>query len=305
MDEKHEKSSESIDGNPEGYTNTDNIRQDVDEVDALQVVSADSPDYNMSQDKRGYAIIFKQQKYNRNGPKERNCASYDANECSKTFKTLGFEVHEYSDLTKQEFLNTLDDISEWQHENCDSLAVIFMSHGTYENKEEYIWLKDDKVPTSKLWNCFTPDKCMQLAGKPKMFFIQACRGVEAEKVINLKTDSVDSVKQEDDYTIPFHSDMLIMWASYPEMVSFRRKTDEKYTIKGSVFLHFLCQVLARDYAMEDLYSMLLTVTRNVAIQYTSEIDDKRLDNKKQMPYTVSTLMRKVFFGKNQDAVNNV
>ncbi|CAL4146402.1 unnamed protein product, partial [Meganyctiphanes norvegica] len=317
MNEKHEKLSESIDGNKIGCTNpskVDNSRQGVDELDAApQFVSADhsgrdDPFYHMRHAKRGFAIIFKHDEYEPwTGNKPRNCASYDAEECKKTFETLGFEVIEYNNRGREQFEEDLENISKLDLDNCDCLAVIFMSHGSYDeyDNKEYIWLKDGKVLTSTLWNGFTADKCEQLAGKPKLFFIQACRGGKTEKGITLKkglnvtTDSIDSRKLKDDYTIPFHSDMLIMWASYPEMVSFRRNVDNP-GIKGSVFLHFLSQVLRRDYGTEDLSSMLLTVTRNVAIYYKSNCVEKILNNKKQTPYTVSTLMRKVFFGKNQD-----
>lgn len=69
-----------------------------------------------------------------------------------------------------------------------------------------------------------------------------------------------------------------------------------YGIKGSVFIHFLSQVLLEDSHHDDLATLLLRVTREVAINYESYVpNDRILDSNKQIPYTVSTLMRKVYF----------
>lgn len=69
-------------------------------------------------------------------------------------------------------------------------------------------------------------------------------------------------------------------------------------LNGSVFLHFLAQVLTEDAQDEDLASVLLRVTREVAIHYESYVPgDEILHRNKQIPYTASTLMRKVYFFK--------
>lgn len=310
MDEVKEKSLEGTDGNLVGYTNTSNvdrISQGVDRLDAPQVVTADSRYYNMRQSKRGYAIIFKHEYFKSPTLERRECASYDAQMCKEAFEALSFTVIVHSDLGKEDFFKEIDRIRRMPLSSCDCLVIIFMSHGCEERDKEYIWLRDGKVLTSTLWGNFTADKCPQMAGKPKLYFIQACRGETTEKGIRLtsakgmrmvtdgfKSDSVDSASQDEDYVIPLHSDMLMMWASYPGMFAFKAKRDG---INGSVFLHFLCQVLCRDYQNQSLSSMLLTVTRYVAIHYESSHTKHHLNNVKQTPYTVSTLMREVFFGK--------
>lgn len=67
-------------------------------------------------------------------------------------------------------------------------------------------------------------------------------------------------------------------------------------MNGSVFLHFLAKVLQEEGDQQDLSTMLLRVTREVAVSYESYVPGNyHLDMNKQIPYTVSTLMRKVFF----------
>ncbi|KAK4327166.1 hypothetical protein Pmani_002336 [Petrolisthes manimaculis] len=193
-------------------------------------------------------------------------------------------------------------VAATDHSQSDALAVIFMSHGglNEKNNREFIWVYDGKVDTSVLWKNFTAENCPTLAGKPKMFFIQACRGEETDKGIQLNkqkglrvsTDSFDP-REKEDYVIPIHADMLMMWASYPGMFAFN---SNNFGVKGSVFIHFLCQVLLENSFHDDLATLLLRVTREMAIKYESYVpDNSNWHSKKQIPYTVSTLMRKVYF----------
>ncbi|KAK4307369.1 hypothetical protein Pmani_020888 [Petrolisthes manimaculis] len=128
----------------------------------------------------------------------------------------------------------------------------------------------------------------------------ACRGDETDKGIQLNkqkglrvsTDSFDP-REKEDYVIPIHADMLMMWASYPGMFAFN---SNNFGVKGSVFIHFLCQLLLENSFHDDLATLLLRVTREVAIKYESYVpDNSNWHSKKQIPYTVSTLMRKVYF----------
>lgn len=274
-----------------------------DRPDAQMPVDSSSTHYNMNHKKRGYAVIIAYKEYGFGGPPRRDCAKHDARICEIAFKKLGYDVRTYWDMPRKEFNNILETVKLADHTDCDSLVVVFMSHGgihEYRN-QEFIWTYDKEVNTSELWKNFTPEKCPSLAGKPKMFFIQACRGEEVDKGVQLKRPkglnvNTDAIKPktelEQDYAIPLHADMLMMWASYPGMFAFKSRNNG---MNGSVFLHFLSRVLT-DYARsEDLSSMLIRITREVAIHYESYVPGSDLDKNKQVPQTVSTLMRKVHF----------
>ncbi|XP_068248687.1 caspase-1-like [Palaemon carinicauda] len=273
-----------------------------DRPDAEMPVAPFSEYYNMKHKRRGLAVIFIYSEFSRGGPGRRDCAYHDAQICGATFKKLGYEVQPYMNLTKHDFRKVLEQTQNLDHTDCDSLVVVFMSHGGLNKitNQEFIWTYDSMVNTSELWKNFTPRKCPSLAGKPKMFFIQACRGEEVDKGVQLKkpralsvqTDSADLTLNQD-YAIPLYADMLMMWASYPGMFAFKSKN---HGMKGSVFLHFLTKVLNEDSRNLSLFSMLLRVTREVAIHYESYVPgDGELDKNKQIPQMVSTLMRKVKF----------
>ncbi|XP_064118143.1 caspase-1-like [Macrobrachium nipponense] len=273
-----------------------------DRPDADMPVGPYSKYYNMEHKKRGLAVILAYSEFSRGGPSPRDCAFHDSKICEATFKKLHYEVQTHMNLPRRDFLKVLEQVRNSDHRDCDSLVVVFMSHGGLNEKtnKEFIWTYDSMVDTSELWKNLTPEKCPSLAGKPKLFFIQACRGEDTDRGVQLKkpkalsvqTDSVD-VTLNEEYAIPLYADLLMMWASYPGMFAFKSRNRG---INGSVFFHFLTRVFNEDAHNEDLSSMLLRVTREVAVHYESYMPGAgELDKNKQIPQTVSTLMRKVKF----------
>ncbi|XP_064115672.1 caspase-1-like isoform X2 [Macrobrachium nipponense] len=281
----------------------------IDRPDADMPVGPFSEYYNMKHKRRGLAVILAYSEFIRGGPSPRDCAFHDSKICEATFKKLHYEVQTHMNLPKRDFLKVLEQVRNSDHRDCDSLVVVFMSHGGLNEKtnREFIWTYDSMVDTSELWINLTPEECPSLAGKPKLFFIQACRGDDTDLGVQLKkpgalrvqTDSIDDATLSEDYAIPLYADLLMMWASYPGMVAFK---SQNCGINGSVFLHFLTRVFNEDAHNEDLSSMLLRVTREVAVHYESYMPGTgELDKNKQIPQTVSTLMRKVkFFSRSEE-----
>lgn len=270
-----------------------------DRPDAPMPVGRNEPTYNMQHKERGHALILAYENFSSYGPPRRSCAEHDVQIIKSAFKQLGFTVLTHWDLRKEDFLKVLKEESQSDHSDRDCLVVVLMSHGGIDaSKDEFIWTFDKQVKTSELWKNFTPEKCPTLAGKPKMFFLQACRGENVDKGVRLQRPmgmrvQTDSLPVERDYAIPLHADMLMMWASYIGTFAFKSSNNG---MNGSVFLHFLAKVLQEDGDQQDLSTMLLRVTREVAVSYESYVPGNyHLDMNKQIPYTVSTLMRKVFF----------
>lgn len=67
------------------------------------------------------------------------------------------------------------------HSDNDCLSIVVMSHGDSGTLCSY----DDKYTVYELWSKFTKTKCPSLRGKPKLFFIQACRGDNVDSGIDL------------------------------------------------------------------------------------------------------------------------
>lgn len=291
-----EKAQDGSDGKSFGYG-----PEVLDRPDAPMPVGRKEPNYYMQHKERGHALILAYENFSSFGPPRRDCAENDVETVTAAFKQLKFNVTTHWDQRRDDLLKVLRQESLSDHSDHDCLVVVLMSHGgVYDNNDEFFWTYDHKVKTSELWKNFTPEKCPTLAGKPKMFFLQACRGDNVDKGVRLQRPKAmrvqtDSLPVEKDYAIPLHADILIMWASYIGAYAFKSANNG---INGSVFLHYLSKVLREAGEHEDLSSMLLRVTREVAICYESYVPGNfALDKNKQIPYTVSTLMRKVFFTK--------
>lgn len=103
-------------------------------------------------------------------------------------------------------------MSNADHADHDCLLISILSHGELG----YIYAKDTHYKLENIWSYFTAPRCPTLAGKPKLFFIQACQGDRLDGGITLsrtETDSSDS--QTMAYKIPIHADFLIAYSTIP------------------------------------------------------------------------------------------
>lgn len=74
----------------------------------------------------------------------------------------------------------------------------------------------------KIWENFTADNCVTLAGKPKLFFVNACRGKKKDAGIRFfrgRTEA-DSSSKPTSYKIPKHADFLMAYSTVDGMYIF-------------------------------------------------------------------------------------
>lgn len=70
--------------------------------------------------------------------------------------------------------------------------------------------------------------------------------------------------------------------------------------RGSWFIQELCRQLEENAYNEHLLVLLTTVCREIATQYASNVPNKKdFDNKKQMPFVCSTLIKLCHFENNK------
>jgi hypothetical protein len=144
---------------------------------------------------------------------------------------------------------------------------------------------------------FTSDRCKS-KGKPKLFFIQACRGSLNDPGIVLKVPS-RLVRRSaalmgmavESLPVDPTADFLIMNSTSEGFHSYRNM------LEGSWFIQALCVEL-RENIHEDLMTIVTGVNRRVAFAYQSQIScNPSLDASKQMPNIKSTLTKKMFIEK--------
>jgi caspase-like apoptosis-related cysteine protease len=60
-------------------------------------------------------------------------------------------------------------VTEEDHSDADCLLVTVLTHG---ETSKFLHAQDTLYNVEELWLPFTADKCLSLAGKPKIFIIQ-------------------------------------------------------------------------------------------------------------------------------------
>ncbi|XP_010736063.3 caspase-8 isoform X1 [Larimichthys crocea] len=204
-------------------------------------------------------------------------------EClEKVFKWLGFKVEVQKDCTCERMLSVMKELGGRNHSQMDSLVCCILSHG----QEGSVYGVDGKTVTiRKLMEPFNGLNCSSLAGKPKLFFIQACQGKNEQAAVYLEADGpVLSDAIEATHSIPSDADFLLGMSTVPSFVSYREKKN------GTWFIQSLCQHLVQNVPRSvDLVSILTIVNSDVSRKTDST------GVKKQMPQPAFSLTKKVVF----------
>lgn len=232
-------------------------------------------------------------------PRPRNGASHDRDNIRAFVEEAGFEkFEEHFDLTKRQMLDLFEETRLMgdlvEH---DSFICIIMSHG---DEEGIMGADSQSVPVDSIIAKFQGNKCPQLATKPKLFFLQACRGKVDDNGYHVP-EMQDQViadageKEEMPVKLPTDADVLIAYSTTKGYLSHRRFTvnmkDAKlYSTKlGSWFISCLVQIFLEYSHREDLMTMLTRVNNSLSQLYSEP------NGCKQISCQLSMLTKKVYF----------
>jgi len=129
--------------------------------------------YKMDSYPRGRAIIINNVEFE--DKEDRDGAEHDQEILVNLFKYLGFEKPEsHKNKKATEMYQLLTKVAKEDHGAYDCLLVAILTHGS---KDEQVYGTDVALPLSQLVKLFGGNECHKtLIGKPKVFFVQACRG---------------------------------------------------------------------------------------------------------------------------------
>ncbi|KAM3963460.1 caspase-1 [Aphomia sociella] len=254
---------------------------------AKMPVNRNSPYYRMDHKRRGVAIIFNHEFFDIHSLKARTGTNVDSDNLARVLKGLGFRVTIFNNLRYHELNDRVQEIADMDHTDDDCLLIAVLTHGEHG----ILYAKDTHYKAENLWYNFTADRCPTLAGKPKLFFIQACQGDRLDSGITLSSTETDG-SSSTQYRIPVHADFLIAFSTVPGYFSWRNTT------RGSWFMQALCEEL-RYYGTErDIQHLLTFVNQRVALDYESNTPDQpSMHQQKQVPCITSMLTRLLIFGK--------
>ncbi|XP_016101680.1 caspase-8-like [Sinocyclocheilus grahami] len=202
------------------------------------------------------------------------------------FKWLGFEVLVEQDCNRHQILQVLRNLAARDHTPADCAVCCVLSHGRVEG----ICGVDGEIVTFReLIETLSPNECPSLCKKPKLFFIQACRGNNNQPAAFPQTCSEDEDMLFSDAAVPRDSipemaDYLLAMSTVPHYVSYREKS------RGTWFIQSLCHSLQLLVPRGiDLLSILTQVNSDVS----KKTDKSGL--RKQMPQPEFTLTKRVVF----------
>ncbi|KAJ3595159.1 hypothetical protein NHX12_004463 [Muraenolepis orangiensis] len=237
--------------------------------------------YTLRFNPRGTCLVINNEHFFGAGLKDRSGTQQDEESLRCVFGKLGFQVEVRSDLTAGRIRSVLEDLGKRSFVAADVLVVCVLSHG---DKECVFGTDGLKVALGDMRRPFTSERAPTLAGKPKLFFIQACQGSNLQQGALPQFQSGGSL-EEDAGPLPAElvaedADFLMGMATVQDCKSFRN------TSTGSIFIQELCrQLLVSAKRSDDLLSTLTRVNR--------EVSKGDYLNSKQMPQPMYTLTKKL------------
>ncbi|XP_025101988.1 caspase-3-like isoform X2 [Pomacea canaliculata] len=272
-----------------------------DEQQTLHADYDESEEYKFDHKRRGLALVIINEKFRGHAPREGS--QIDASRLSDTFSLLGFEVRLVKDCTLEELRCILKGIAEEDHTDADCFVLAISSHGDEiiqklpkdkkQVRQDVVFCTDFFMQTRDLVFAFSDSQCPTLTGKPRLFFIQACRGSQLDPGQDMEVfqSTLDEVDGFPDAKVivspaPLFKDCLIMYATPPGYFAFRRPKD------GSWFIQALCSVLENCDGTKTILQLLTRVTQKVTQEFMSRTPlNYETDCKKQTPCLYSMLTK--------------
>ncbi|KAM5191857.1 caspase-3-like isoform 1-T2 [Mantella aurantiaca] len=215
---------------------------------------------------------------------QRTGTDKDAAALENIFKTMEFKVDTLKDKTCQEIRDFLKAVAEEDHSKRSCFVCIIMSHGD----EKGIYGNDDHFSTESVFSLFEENVCSSLAGKPKLFFIQACRGESYDSGFRHYSGADEEPTGTPEICIDI--DFLCHYSTPLGYSAWRNDN-------GSWFIQKLCKMLKKYWKIYDLMHILTLVNNEVARNCTSNTGARLSHGMKQMPCIVSKLTKDLYLYK--------
>lgn len=245
-------------------------------------IEGSDPDssYRFTHSKRGYAVLIMNHEF-ANEDENLPGVKHDIDSMSRLFTTMDFEVRQLINLTNEQLVSDLWNIQTEISSDCDCFVCVISTHGGedpgfhanfsqepgYTKTEHYVLNSEGALWTRHIMEMFNDQNCKALRGKPRLFFVQACRGNGVDKgvYLNENTNNIESNEDrsednslnQDVFQIPCYNDSLVMFSS----------TSGKYAwsedLEGGWLLSAINKVFSSG-SGDDLLSLLTQVCGEVA-----------------------------------------
>ena len=181
--------------------------------------------YPMAKNPSGHCLIisntdFSEARQNGYEFKDREGSLVDVQRLKKLFVWLKFKVTVCEDMTADQMKNILKTFSKSDHTSCNAFVCCILTHGCPRGL-----CGIDGIPLNmaKITRLFNGEQCKTLQNKPKLFFLQFCRGFLADSGYSCDgisaRNTTDAEKFDDtrtaESTDPLESDFFIGYPTPP------------------------------------------------------------------------------------------
>ena len=137
----------------------------------------------------------------------------------ESLELLGFEVQVVVDPTKRKVERLIREHRDapWSDHSCSLVA--FMAHGFMSGGQQFIFLAgNEKAMVTSFINMLATENAPELEGKPKLWFVQACRG-GGDRMAD--DELVDEAGMHAAPFLSTESDQLQTFSAVPDRVAIR------------------------------------------------------------------------------------
>ncbi|KAH9494959.1 hypothetical protein Btru_020687 [Bulinus truncatus] len=253
--------------------------------------------YKMTANPRGLCLIIDNQIFTYNpGDLEatqlgnRVGSEKDCDALRETFQDkLHFQMQIEKNKTDFEIAEIIKRVSLLDHRKFDCFVCCILTHGG----EGFVFgTNGRKFSIKEIIKTFSAQSCPSLAGKPKLFFLQSCRGKRHQLAFPtsamLEIDA-PQVEPDDDDLLPPEADFLLGYATVADAVSYRSRSH------GTFYVNELTKALNSYADRFDLLRILTKVNNEVSKRvYTEGSGEERIVYK-QIPAPQYTLRKVLKF----------
>ena len=244
--------------------------------------------YVMNDGNHGVALImnnieWQQDKDGKQLLSTRQGAREDGEALKISLEAIGYQVSLTENLTGNGMKEELERVRDkCINKGDDSFICCILSHGGSYG----IFGTDKKcIPVNQFSEILEPDKCPQLMHKPKIFFIQACRGTEASMPIDGPGAS-DEIGPK----VPRGADFYLSYATGPGHVALRPSYPQ--LLSQGLLEH--SAELSLDEIVTEVHDKLVEKVVKVKIS-NKETKEYEFKEHLQIGQVVHSMRRAVFF----------
>nr|XP_056716788.1 caspase-3-like [Euleptes europaea] len=235
----------------------------------------------MANQKRNRALLIINYDFYRSQKKltDRPGAKNEADRLFKALSDCNYAVQLRYDLTAKEIQELYE--KECDADHGDYFVSILSSHG-----EEGVILDCEGQPVqlTQIFHALSSPRSHKLAGKPKIFFIQACRGKEIDPGVWLQTDSGEPQTDCFSHYLSIPEETAVMFACSPGYAAFINRWE-------SMFLKALLEFLEGEERQLELARLMTRINWKIAFHCEAK---GKYSGGKEMPCFVTNMVKEVF-----------